>query len=233
VSDSSATPRRDFITRIAATAAVMATSTAAAPFAAATRGHDAGTPHPSWDFDDSWTARVRAAKHRVVFDSPEVGTGDALEHAWVFMSNYHEMLGSTDADTVPVVVMRHMGTALALNDALWAKYELGKLTSFKDPATSKDATRNVFFRIAADDKSSPIPAEASISALSGRGAILLACNRALMYLATEEATKRKQDLEQTKAEFRAALLPGVILQPSGIYAVTRAQEAGCGFVKSN
>jgi intracellular sulfur oxidation DsrE/DsrF family protein len=235
VSDSRNTPRRSFLTRAAAaTAAVVASSTAAAtPLAAAIERGSGATRNPlSSDFDDTWTERVRAAKHRAVFDSPAVGDGLALEHASVFMNNYHEMFGTTDAETVAVIVMRHMGTALAVNDALWAKYELGKFVSFKDPDTSKDAVRNVFVRIGADAKNSPISAEASLSSLSARGAVLLACNRALMHLATTEATKRKQDLEKTKAEFRAAVLPGVILQPSGIYAVTRAQEAGCAFIKS-
>ena len=229
------TPRRNFLTRAAAaTAAVVASSAAASTPLAAAIERGAGTPHHplSSDFDDSWTARVRAAKHRAVFDSPAVGDGLALEHASVFMNNYHEMFGATDAETVAVVVMRHMGTALAVNDALWSKYELGKLVSFKDPDTAKDAVRNVFFRIGADAKNSPISPESSLSSLGARGAVLLACNRALMHLATTEATKRKQDIEQTKAEFRAAVLPGVVLQPSGIYAATRAQEAGCAFIKS-
>ena len=236
MTDSRNTPRRNFLTRVAAATAAVAASSAAAttPLAAAAIDRGTGTARNplSSDFDDSWTARVRAAKHRAVFDSPAVGDGLALEHASVFMNNYREMFGATDAETVAVVVMRHMGTALAVNDALWAKYELGKLVSVKDPDTSKDAVRNIFFRIGADAKNSPVSPESSLSSLAARGAVLLACNRALMHLATTEATKRKQDLEQTKAEFRAAVLPGVLLQPSGIYAATRAQEAGCAFIKS-
>ena len=232
-SQSPPTPRRGFLARVAAAgAALVASATAASPLAAAAIRPRSARGRSSSDFDDTWTERVRAAKHRAVFDSPAVGDGLALEHASVFMNNYHEMFGTIDADTVSVVVMRHMGTALALNDALWSKYELGSFVGFKDPDTSKDAVRNVFFRVAADARNSPISAESSLSSLSARGAILLACNRALMHLATTEAKKRKQDLEQTKAEFRAAVLPGVILQPSGIYAVTRAQEAGCAFLKS-
>lgn len=235
MSESPLTPRRGFLARIAATAAAVAASSAVAtPLAASAMARDARAGHrlQSSDFDDTWTERVRAAKHRAVFDSPAVGDGLALEQAAVFMDNYHEMFGTTDAETVPVIVMRHMGTALAVNDALWAKYEIGKFVGFKDPDTAKDATRNIFFRIAPDAKNSPIDATSSLSALSARGAVLLACNRALMHLATTQAAARKQDLEKTKAEFRAAILPGVILQPSGIYAVTRAQEAGCAFIKS-
>jgi len=43
----------------------------------------------------------------------------------------------------------------------------------------------------------------------------------------------KLKLEDVQEEFRTGLVPGVILQPSGVYAVIRAQEAGCGVVKSS
>jgi hypothetical protein len=43
------------------------------------------------------------------------------------------------------------------------------------------------------------------------------------------ATKVKSDQRAIYEELKANLVPGVILQPSGIYAVHRAQEAGCTF----
>jgi hypothetical protein len=33
-------------------------------------------------------------------------------------------------------------------------------------------------------------------------------------------------------ELKANLVPGLILQPNGIYATMRAQEAGCAFMRS-
>jgi intracellular sulfur oxidation DsrE/DsrF family protein len=229
------TPRRAFLARVATTAAVViASSAVATPLAAATVRRDETMPrdHAPPDFDDSWTQRVRAAKHRAVLDSPAVGDGLALEQAGIFMDGYHEMFGTSDAETIPVVVLRHEGVVMATNDAMWERYEFGKRTKTKDPVTGEETKRNPFVRIGADDRHALISAGASLSALAARGVILLACNRALMHLASEEAKTRNQDVEQTRAEFRAGLLPGVILQPSGIYAVTRAQEAGCTFLKS-
>ena len=237
MSDSQPQPtrRRDFLARVATTTAVVIASSAlTTPLAAASVSREDDVPrgHLNPDFDDTWTQRVRDAKHRAVFDSPDIGDGLALEHALVFMENYHEMLGTSDAETVPVVVMRHGGTVMALNDALWAKYELGKDAKLGDLVTGKYAIRNPFFKVDAGDKRTELSPGASLSSLAARGAILLACNRALMHFAVTAAKKRKLDVEQTRAEFRAALLPGVILQPSGIYAVTRAQEAGCTLLKS-
>ena len=227
------TPRREFLARVAATTAavVIGGSAHSMPLGALAAAGTATRTSPG--FDDSWTERVRAAKHRVVFDSPGVGDGIALEQATVFMDNYHEMFGTSDAETVPVVVMRHMGTMLAMGDALWEKYGIGARAKLKDPVTGDETKRNPFVRVGAGDKFALIGPAATLPALRERGVVLLACNRALMHFAAERAKERNADVEEVRAEFRAGLVPGVILQPSGIYAVSRAQEVGCGVIKSS
>ncbi len=225
------TARRDFLTKVAAAATVVvAGGVYAAPLAAASAPSHRSHGAPA--FDDTWTARVSAAKHRAVFDSPAMDDGLALEHALAYLTGYHEMFDTSDDDMGVVVVMRHMGTSMAMGDALWDKYEVGKSSKTKDPATGAEARRNPFITGTPGDKEGAVSPSATLAALRGRGVVLLACNRALMHFAATEAKKRKQDLEATKAEMRAGLAPGVILQPSGIYANMRAQEVGCGFIKS-
>jgi len=232
--DSTSTPRRDFLARVATTAAVVvAGSACATPLAAMCADDPARRAGSSTSFDDSWTARVRAAAHRAVFDSPDVADGLALGHAAVFMDNYHEMFGTSDADTVPVIVMRHQGTALAMGDALWDKYDLGKRTKLVDPVTGEVARRNPFVTVGRNDPHALIEPASTLPALRARGAVLLACNRALMFFAGQKAREMKLKLEDVQEEFRTGLVPGVILQPSGVYAVIRAQEAGCGVVRSS
>jgi hypothetical protein len=232
--DSSSTPRREFLARVVTSAAVVAAGSAViAPIAAAMNGDSAHRAPGSPDFDDTWTTRVRAAAHRAVFDSPEVADGLALGQAAVFMDNYHEMFGTSDAETVPVIVMRHQGTVLAMGDALWDKYELGTRTKLKDPVTGEVARRNPFVNVGRDDKHAVIEPASTLPALRARGAVLLACNRALMHFAAQKAREMKLDVNDVKAEFTAGLVPGVILQPSGIYALTRAQEVGCAMVRSS
>ena len=213
---------------------MVAGSACASPLAAA--GMNAtGVTHGanrSPGFDDTWTTRVRAAAHKAVFDSPDVADGLALGHAAAFMNGYHEMFGTSDVDTVPVIVLRHQGTVIAMGDALWDKYELGTRTKLVDPTTGDVAKRNPFVTVGKDDKHAVIDPDCTLPALRGRGAVLLACNRALMHFAEQKAREMKLNVDDVKAEFRAGLVPGVILQPSGIYAVIRAQEAGCGAVRS-
>jgi hypothetical protein len=74
--------------------------------------------------------------------------------------------------------------------------------------------------------------EASLEGLIASGAVLLACNKAAMRYAGQMAQKFNRDVEEVRAEIRANIVPGVMLQPSGIYATLRAQDVGCAFLKS-
>lgn len=230
-----ATPRRTFLGQIAATAVLAGTAgTIATPAEALASGPVGRTTRRSAPpFDDSWTAKVQAAKHRAVFDSPEVSDGSVADQAYVFMGDYKKMYDAADADLAAVLVMRHMGVVLAFNDHLWDRYELGKQSKVKDPTTGKAARRNPLEHAAEDDKYALVSPDGTLSALRQRGAILLACNRATMYFASMMAKKTKQPLDQVKSEFRANLVDGVLLQPSGIFAVLRAQEAGATYMRSS
>lgn len=220
--------RREFLAQVVTAAVVVAGTGCAAPLAASS----VGAMSQSSPFDDSWTRRVSAAKHRAVFDSPGIDEGLALVHATFYRQGYQEQFGIGPSEVIPVVVLRHMGTAMAFNDALWAKYGLGERSKVVDPATGKDALRNPFIRVAKDEKNGMVPADASIEALLANGAVILVCNKATMRLAGQIAAKVGRPVEEVRAEFRAAVVPGVLLQPSGIYAVLRAQDVGCGFLKS-
>jgi hypothetical protein len=220
--------RREFLAQVVTAAAVVAGAGCAAPLAAA----GSSAMSPSAPFDDSWTRRVAAAKYRAVFDSPGIDDGLALVHATFYRQGYQEQFGLGSSEVIPVVVFRHVGTAMAFNDALWAKYALGERSKVIDSATGKDAVRNPFLRVGKDEKNGMVPADASIEALVANGAVMLVCNKATMRLAGQVAAKFGKPVEDVRAEFRAAVVPGVLLQPSGVYGVLRAQDVGCSFLKS-
>ena len=119
---------------------------------------------------------------------------------------------------------------LLLADALWDRYELGARVKLRDERTGKWARRNPFAVVdPADPHAMP---GLSLEALHARGALLLACNLALMNLGGQLAAKTKGDAAAVRAELRAGLLPGVELVPSGVFGVMRAQEAGCTYMRS-
>ncbi|MGH7655446.1 MAG: hypothetical protein ACREN6_12365 [Gemmatimonadaceae bacterium] len=62
------------------------------------------------------------------------------------------------------------------------------------------------------------------------GGTVLACN--LAFGDVVDRFRKEEKLDETAARERAVahVIPGVILQPSGVFAVLRAQEAGCRYI---
>lgn len=226
--------RRGFLARLAT--GTLALTGAAALDPSLAFADDAA---PASDFDDGWTRRVAQAKHKAVFDSPEIGGGQALVHAWTYRAGYAAALGEKGDAVLPIVVLRHGATSLALDDAIWAKYTIGANSRVNDPLTKQPAVRNPWARRAPGDTPDPMvsallgpEADPTVEGLVKSGVIVLTCDLAMRSFARMFAARGSGNEAEILAELRAAVLPGVIRQPSGIYAVTRAQEAGATFVKS-
>ncbi|MEP6495307.1 MAG: hypothetical protein ABJF01_21650 [bacterium] len=212
----SGTPRRGFLGSMAVGAAGLVLgrwSTASAE----------GSGSASLVFADEWVARIKG-KYRQVFDctSPNDGWGAAFPLN--FSDSTKEALKVTDADITGVAVFRHMAMPLMLNDSIWAKYHIGEVLSIKDPKTNAPATRNVF-----RDNVPLRPGLTYEQEMTTRGAIFVACNMALTVLSGMAAPKASVSADQAKKEWTAGLIPGVNLAASGVYAVNRAQQAGCTY----
>lgn len=213
----SPTPRRTFIQRIAASSAALVVG-----------GWSAAAAHPAPErvdgpLSDDWLDRI-TGKHRQVFDcvSPNDGFGAAF--GLNLLDSYKAAHDLGDRDVTAVVSYRHAAMPLMLDDAVWAKYHVGEQLGVKDPATSAIATRNIF-----RDRIMARPGLTYERAIAERGLIMTACNMALTALSGMLAPKAGVSAEQAKQEWTAGLLPGVVLVPSGVYAVNRAQEKGCTY----
>lgn len=221
-------PRRTFLGKVAGTAAVLAAGSVLPAELRAAVPRSATRAVPPGDWDMSWVDHI-TGDHRQVFDAPEIGEGDALHQARTWIAGFKEVYGTTDADMHGVLVFRHKAIPVVVNDAMWAKYYLGKAYEQKDPASGKPAERNPFLNSngGPNDKYGLIWPDGGLDTLVTRGQIVLACNMALRFMSGELAHKAKLDPKTVYTELRANLVPGVTLMPSGIFAVTRAQEAGC------
>jgi hypothetical protein len=213
--------RREFLTQLGVAAAAIAFD------ADEMRAASVATAGSPWD--TSWLERLAAAQYRVVFNASDIADGAAMDYASTFFDNYHEAHGTSDAQTRPVIVFRRLGTVMALNDMLWDKYSIGEDRKVNDPATHAPAKRNVFWRPAPG--ASPEAAANKIETLHKRGMISLVCNIAAMNVGYSLAQKSGRDVEEVRREVKANLVPGAILVPSGIYALIRAQNAGCAFMQ--
>ena len=213
------TPRREFLGKLGliAAAAALPGGTAGAQ---SQRTIPAASP---WDM--SWVEIVTAAPYKVVLDITTL-TDDYLYAAADIMDRYHEVYGTPDTATRAVLVMRRLGTPMALQDALWERYGIGQDRKIDDPATQAPARRNPFLRASPNEKESFV-VESRIESLLARGAIVLVCNRAAMHFASSVAEKLKRPLGEIQSEVRNGLIPGSRLMPDGVFALVRAQNAGC------
>lgn len=224
------TPRRDFMTRAAGAAAALAAAGTIPGRLFAETGASA-PPAPSGEWDLSWVDRLKAP-HRQVFDSPDIAEGTALHQAYIWMKGYAQVYHAADQDLNPVLVFRHKGVPVVVGDSIWDRYQLGKRYKLKDPTTGKDARRNPFMQLKADDKYVMVWPDGGLDTLIGRGAVVLACDLALHAMAGQLAEKSGGDASAVKQELLAALVPGVTVMPSGVFAVARAEEAGCRYIAS-
>jgi hypothetical protein len=136
----SATPRRSFLARFAASAAVLG----AAPTLAAIGCAPSAAPAapPTSDELDTWFADMKAP-NRVLYDCVQAAGGpDGIMFARNFMKFSAEKLGTKDADMNVIVSFRHFATPYGYTDAMWAKYpQFAALLKVEDPTTKKPAAR--------------------------------------------------------------------------------------------
>lgn len=157
-----------------------------------------------------------------------ITSGLAMGHVDLYLRNYEEVYSVPEKDMRAVLVIRHETVPMILNDAFWQKYQLGTKLRLNDPITAATTTRNYF----AAGGIKPVPELTTLEQLHARGVIILGCNKALMSVAQIMAQHAGQPVEAVQAEARAAVVSFVTLQPSGIFAATRAQEAGCQYIRS-
>lgn len=191
---------------------------------------DAFASHPSpaddtWDV--TWADRVQG-RFRAVFDSPGVSEGAALFRAIMWCNQYKTVYATDRKEMSPVLVFRHEGIVLAMNDAYWKRFKVGKETKVRTMDGKKWVEVNPI-RVAPPG-TPPQWANFNLEHFMSEGGIVLGCSLAFRDIVDRFAKEDKLDAKAADARARAHLLPGVILQPSGVFGVLRAQEAGCKYI---
>jgi intracellular sulfur oxidation DsrE/DsrF family protein len=183
----------------------------------------------TWDM--SWLEPLKNASYRAVIDANVLEEGYALDLANGLLQDFHDTHRTRDDQVKIVIVARRLGTALVLGDAVWERYPIGEDTKMQDSATKAPYRRNPFYHAAAG--ASPESAATKLEPLQKRGVILLVCNIALNNYTRRLAETTKRDLAEAKKEIFANLVPGTIVVPSGVFALMRAQNAGCAYMRGS
>ena len=217
---SNTTQRRSFLNRLAkGSLAIAATSLFARPASAMTNEISVAD-------DEPWLKGLAAKKHKQVFDAANSNGGFPFMFASAYMGTMVATYKLAPTDVGALVVGRHMGMPMMLNDAMWAKYQIGTMINVIDPATKAPSTRNIFYHAKDGDM---MNIAASSDKLMAQGAILGSCNVAMTALSGMAGAAMNIKPEVAYADWKAGLLPGVQLLPSGVMAIGRAQEIGCTY----
>ena len=182
----------------------------------------------TWDI--SWAKRV-TGKHKAMFDVPEIRGGVGIARAAIWGQQYTDVLKLAPGDLSTVIVIRHAAIPLAMTSEFWATYGLGKSLKIKDDKGKKWTTVNPMLSTPATD-----PKVASSNYLLdkqiAKGAIALGCNLAFRQMVSIVAKQDKLSPTAAREKAKTFLVPGLIMQPSGIFADVMAQQAGCVFVNA-
>jgi hypothetical protein len=131
-----------------------------------------------------------------------------------------------------IVILRHNAIILAMQQSYWDKYGIGASRKITHPLTGEPTGKNPVLL----DEKDGIPApfnQAGLMKQLGRGVTVLACNLALQDCIEHIQRTDKVDPAEARKRALAYMVPGVILQPSGVFAATLAQEAGASYVKAS
>lgn len=221
--------RRQFLGSIAAGAAAFGMASVTNPINAISNPLNSSFSSSFNSFSgladvDAWLNRIKGA-HKQVFDAPEPHNGMPFAWAKVFMLTNNQT-GTPDSDMTAVVVLRHSAIALAMQDSLWTKYNLGEVFGAKDFEGKNTLTRNIFWK--PKDGDLPLPGMA-INELQASGALFCVCDMALTVYSGIVGKNMNMNPEDVKKEWVAGLLPDMQLVPSGVWAVNRVQERGCSY----
>jgi len=216
-------PRRGFL----ASALAGAAGLAAAPFLTGPAAAAQVPASVSTKWDDSWTRQI-TGKYRAVLDSPRIEGGAGVFRTSMWLGNYHEMYGLTDQDLSAVLVIRHEAIPMVMNNEFWATYGYAKrykkeYQDFGD-ALKRPVNYNPFLSLQFGKSTM------GIEPLIQRGVIVLGCGVAFGQAVADLQKQDQLEWQDAEAKARTFLVPGVTLQPSGIFAVSRAQDAGCSYV---
>ena len=216
--------RRTFLGAAAVNAAALASMPGSV---LANVPRDITASYSSDDWDVSWPSKLNG-KHNAVFDNAEVESGYGVWRAASWARHQMEVLKADMKDVKPAIILRHNAIILAMQQPFWDKYSIGANNKVTHPLTAQPTDRNPALL-------SDVPApfnQATLTNQLSHGVVVLACNLALQDMVDLIAKEDKVDAAEARNRALGYLIPGIILQPSGVFAATLAQEAGASYVKA-
>ena len=227
--DSSSVPssaRRSFLGRLIG-GAVALTTLGATPrlLGASERTDGATTAHPG----DDWMRELKG-KHRTVFDMSAHKNGKPLQQAKNYLDAWRDAFNVQERDINLVFGVHGEAIPMVLTDALWSRYKLGEQYEVTDGGTKGAAVRNVFASANATG-GGLVSAEQSVDGLQKRGVRFVVCQNTINGASKKLSAAGLGSADEIKVAITGGMLPGVMIVPAMVVALTQLQEHGLKYTK--
>ncbi len=176
---------------------------------------------------DEWLTALDG-EYQQFFDAAAPNGGLPLVHLLNYYDTYNTAYNVPDEQIDGILTFYGATTFHGLNDAMWAKYNLGAFVGEVD-ADGTGFDHNPW-RTAPTALGMTLP-QASIESMQARGATFILCNNALGIFANIVAQKLGLDGTAVYEDLKANILPGVTLVPGMVIAIDKAQRAGISYHK--
>ncbi len=214
--------RRQFLGALALGATASTISMLANPIYANTEAFNIKT----MDDAEEWFKNIKGS-HRITYDGSTPHGGLPIVWTWAYYLT-NNGTGTADEDMTAVTVLRHKAIPFALEDRLWEKYKLGEFFGINDNGAGAPSLRNTVYE--PKDGDFPVPGIDGLKRMQERGAMFCVCNLALNVYSGFVAKGMSMDPTEVYNDFVSGVLPGIQIVPSGVWALGRAQENGCGYI---
>lgn len=171
---------------------------------------------------DAWMQRA-SGEHRVLFHATGPGDGAPMLMAMNYLDVYASAYNASREHVSVVIGVHGSALPIGLNDGAWDRYELGRRINVNDPDTKEPAKRNVF----------AVGGPISIDTAMARGIVLLVCNVALTMTAGSIARARSLVAADVYNDLKSSVLPGAVVVPGLVVAISRAQEKGFTYIRAS
>lgn len=166
---------------------------------------------------------VRPVKHRHSFASIEIDEGLIFDAMTNVLDAYEQSLGENPPSVTSAAVLYHgLAITMGFNDVAWNELFIpaaAKDPRFKGKVPQAGSGNPWLHRKTVGSR------DASIDALTARGAAYLVCNHAASGTAYDLATALGRAPADVYATMTANLVPQAMLVPAGVWAIHALQEA--------
>ena len=218
--------RRQFLSAVALGAAASSLSVLTNPIQAALPTLPT-LPSVSSSDADKWFKDNVKGSHRIAYDGSTPHDGFPVIWTWAFYLTNNQT-GTPDEDMTAVCVLRHSAIPFAMKSELWEKYKFGEMFDVKDNKTQAASLRNPYYEPQEGDF--PLPGIDGIKKMQERKAMFCVCDLALRVYSGVAAAGMGLESDAVYEEWKAGVHPGIQIVPSGVWALGRAQEHGCGYI---